>query len=120
MSPSSRLGVALGGLGTRAGPSRGLQLLGVGDRAPGGALALVEALGVGAALRGVELQVGAAPPRGPSLRRVQQRLADPLTAAIGMDRQVLDPAARAEANRVRVEVGAAETDQLVVVGDQQD
>src|SRR5215204_2048622 len=62
MSPSSRLGVALGGLGTRAGPSRGLQLLGVGDRAPGGVLALVEALGVGAALRGVELQVGAAPP----------------------------------------------------------
>src|SRR3954470_22137839 len=75
------------------------------------ALALVEAMGVGAALGRVELQVGRPTLPRPGLHRVEQRLADPLRAASRVDGEVLHPGAIAEADRGHVLVARAETNE---------
>ena len=67
-------------------------------------------MGVGPRLAAVELEMAGAALARPSLGGLQQRLADALGSAVGIHRQVLDPAAGAEADRVQVEVCAADPD----------
>ena len=67
-------------------------------------------------LRRVELQVGGAPLARPGLGRVEQRLADALGSAPGVDREVLDPGPIAEADRVEVLICGADADQRPVAG----
>jgi len=52
---------------------------------------------------------GAVIPR-PGLRRVEQRLADTARAAVGVDHEVLDPRALAEAHGAHVERHGAQAD----------
>src|SRR5436305_3548780 len=92
-----------------------------GPRLPGRLLAAVEPMGVEARVAGVELEMRGAALAGPGLGGVQQRLADALRPAIGVDRQVLDPGAPAETNRVEIEGHSAEAgDGAVVVGGEED
>src|SRR5262245_38702908 len=72
-------------------------------------------MGLGAGVGAVQLQMSAASLSGPPLGGVEQRLPDPLRAVLRADRQVLDPAARSEANRVQIEVGGAEAEQLAAL-----
>src|SRR5215216_4561492 len=95
-----------------AGCSASLDLPGEAAGSPAGLLPLVEAVGVLAGIGAVELEVRRAPLAGPLLGPIEQGLPHPLRAMLGADRQVLDPAAGAEADRVHVEVGGAQPEQL--------
>src|SRR2546430_2602004 len=71
---------------------------------PARLLALVEAVGVGSAEARVELEMIRSGSPCPILGRVEQRLPDALRAPVGVDGELLDPAAAPEADRVEVDV----------------
>src|SRR5262249_13997666 len=101
-------------------PVAALKLPGEAGRAPARVLALVEAVGFLARLGAVELEVGGTSLARPLLGPIQQRLPHSLRAVLGADRQILDPAALAEADRVDVEIGGAEAEQLAAMLRHQD
>src|SRR3954449_10788507 len=82
------------------------------------AFALVEAVCVRAREAGVELQMGAAMIASPVLCGRDERLADAARALLRIDREVLDPGAPAEADRLDVVVDREEArDRAVLLGD---
>ena len=85
-----------------SGAAGALELPGEADRAPAGGLALVEAVGVRRGSSALSSSRWVAPrSRAQSLAAIEQLLPHPLRAVLRADRQVLDPAARAEADGVQ-------------------
>ena len=68
-----------------------------------------------ASLGGVPLLVGRAVRRRPRPRARQTARADSLRPVRGIGRQVLDPAAKSEPDRVQIQVSGAEPDQAVTL-----